>query len=106
MAGSRYPLTSRLCTKWYELGAPDAYKKLIALRLWLTGERTLTVSLCDGQVLSTLRLHGESLTDTPPLCVPIGITRARYGGITLACTGRMTVDRLELTYRRMGEIHE
>ncbi|MBR2406441.1 MAG: hypothetical protein IKB04_09225 [Clostridia bacterium] len=108
--GVQYPLTTRLSTKWYELGAPEQYKRLSFLRLWLTGDadEQVTVSLCDGdrRDVAVLRLNGAPLSEAAVRLVPLGTARARYAAVALTCTGRMTVDRLEIGYHRMGEIRE
>ncbi len=108
--GTERPIVSRLCTKWFELGAPEQYKHVGTLRLWITGDdgERVTVSLCDGyrRDIALLRLDGRAITATPPRTVPVSAARVRYAGIALTCTGRMTLDRLELTYRRMGEMCE
>lgn len=110
VAGVEHPIVSRLYTKWFELGAPEQYKHIGTLRLWITGDdgERVTVSLCDGsrRDIALLRLDGRDITATPPRSVPVSAARVRYAGIALACTGRMTLDRLEMTYRRMGEMRE
>ncbi len=100
-------IACHLCTKWYELGAPECYKQITDVRLWVTGDKgtRVNVALHDGRVhgvpLAQLALTG----DTHPHRIG-GLSRVRQGGIALHSTGRMTLDRVEMTYRRMGEIRE
>ncbi len=100
-------LPTAVTTKWYELGDAGGYKRLHRLRLWLTGDsgEVVTVSI-GGSEVAKLVLHGTELCDTAPYVVSITKPHARYAAITLRCTGRMTWDRFELEYHRMGEMRE
>ena len=105
--GAAQFLPTAVTTKWYELGDAGGYKRLHRLRLWLTGDQgeVVTVRIGDNEV-AQLRLAGTPLCDTAPYVVPITKPHARYAAVTLRCTGRMTWDRMELEYHRMGEMRE
>ncbi len=96
-----------LCTKWYELGAPEQYKQITDVRLWVTGDEgtQVQVSLHDGRVHGTPLAQLTLTDDAHPRRIG-GLSRVRQSGIALHSTGRMTLDRVEITYRRMGEIRE
>lgn len=98
--GVRMPFPCRLVTKSHELGAPSSVKRLQKVTLWLTGAAGETVRVeVDGEA-ATLPLDGRPLEKTPPRVLPLGGLRVRYAGLTLASSGRMTVDRYAFTYRR------
>ncbi len=103
------PVACQLTTKWYALGQPAAYKQLCGVTLWLSGEagERVTVSLCDGDTtaeVATLTLSGSAPEATLPRYLPTDAVRLCRCGINLRSSGRMTVDGIEVGYRRMGEI--
>lgn len=110
VGGVAYPIETRLCTKWYTLGAPEEYKHIAALRLWMTGDAgvPVTVSLCGGtpRPVAAVCMNGAPIEDAPPRRLAVGASRVRYGGITITARGRVTLDRVDVIYHRMGEIRE
>ncbi len=82
-----HPIETQLCTKWYTLGAPEEYKHIAALRLWMTGDADVpvTVSLCGGtkRLTAALRMNGAPIEEAPPRRLAVGASRVRYGGVEI-----------------------
>lgn len=106
--GRELPLYTSIAGKWYDLGSPAEYKRIVAVRAWITGDENTEVSVAVGgrRTERTWRMSGEYIEDVLPCSVSCGSARCRYGDIVLSGYGRFTLDRFEVIYRRMGDITE
>lgn len=97
------PIACTLTTKPYELGDGASYKRLQTLTLWLSGDvgRTVRVQV-EGRDAATLTLKNKET----PYVLPLGGRRVRQLEVTLTGEGRVTLDRLGVTYRITGEMRE
>lgn len=105
--GMEGPIACRMVTRYDELGDPLTMKRLQTLTVWMTGasEVNACVAINDREVRS-VQFQGLPLEKVPPLVVPLGGRRVRHVGITVETTGRMTLDRFAMEYRRTGEVTE
>lgn len=97
------PITCTLTTKHYELGDGTAYKRLQTLTLWLAGDVGGRVRVqVEGREAATLTLKNKET----PYVLPLGGRRVRRAAVTVTAEGRVTLDRLGVTYRITGEMRE
>lgn len=96
------PIAVKIATKQYELGAPERYKQLRSVTVWMQGEATLTVT--DGdRAVATARLRDQA---GAPQCVLVPTSRVMRCGFVWEATGQIAIDRVQAVHRRMGEIRE
>ena len=54
----------------------------------------------------TWRMGGEDIEDVLPCGASCGNARCRHGDVIFSAYGRITLDRFEVIYRRMGDMTE
>ncbi len=91
----------RIVTKQYELGA-ERYKQICAVTVWAEGRATLTLTDGDKTVAMAQLTDGTG----EPCRIPVAASRLKRCGLTLESDAGLALDRLQLVYRRMGEIRE
>ncbi len=109
LSGARHPIVCELATKCYESGDTTAYKQVCGVTVWMSGGAgvRVAVTLFDGsetRAVADVTLSGSRPEDTLPRYLLTDAVRLRRLGVRLRAEGRITLDALEVTFRRMGEM--